>query len=243
MQRAKKYGVGMVVLIVLVLLLSPSGYFYWRYRQEKMRNAPEDVASLVKEVGALMELPDETPTVATVAEKEKLQEQGVFKKAENGDKVLFFLTEQRAVLYRPSTHKIIDVLPIRNSQSSQTGGGLTTAEKSGQTPEPTTTPSSLLAPTPSPATYTIAIYNGTTTTGLTASAETKIAGATLPLTVVAKGNAAKTDYQKSVLVDVTKRATSLVPKLTQTFNATVGALPEGEVADTQADLVLILGGQ
>jgi hypothetical protein len=50
--------------------------------------------------------------VATVSDASKLQSQQFFAKAQNGDKVLIFTNAKRAVLYRPSTNKVIEYAPV-----------------------------------------------------------------------------------------------------------------------------------
>jgi hypothetical protein len=60
-----------------------------------------------------MVLPDEQPTLASVTDKSKLSDQPFFQKAENGDKILIFVQSRKAILYRPSIKKIIDVAPIQ----------------------------------------------------------------------------------------------------------------------------------
>lgn len=60
-----------------------------------------------------MELPkEETPTIATISDKEKLKGQVFFDAAENGDVLFAYTTAMKAILYRPSTNKIINVAPI-----------------------------------------------------------------------------------------------------------------------------------
>lgn len=57
-----------------------------------------------------MELPaGEQPTLATVADQEKLKGQDFFSHAQNGDKLLIYPKAKKAILYRPSTGKIIEV--------------------------------------------------------------------------------------------------------------------------------------
>jgi hypothetical protein len=75
--------------------------------------AEEDVQKLVEEVGELIVLPtDEMPTVATVAEPEKLKDQAFFANAKAGDRVLLYTNAKKAILYDPEAHKIVEVAPI-----------------------------------------------------------------------------------------------------------------------------------
>ncbi len=73
-------------------------------------SSPESITELVNEVGRIIALPEgESPTVATVTDKEAVKNQPFFAKAENGDKVLIFSAAKKAYLYRPSEKKIIEV--------------------------------------------------------------------------------------------------------------------------------------
>lgn len=68
-----------------------------------------EAEELAAEIGQYLDLPkDETPTVATVSDVEKVRDQSFFANAENNDKVLLFNKSGRAVLYRPSTKKVIE---------------------------------------------------------------------------------------------------------------------------------------
>jgi hypothetical protein len=67
------------------------------------------VDDILEKVGKLIDIPNETPTVATVSDVTKLTGQEFFAKAQNGDKVIIFPKAQKAILYRPGTNKIIEV--------------------------------------------------------------------------------------------------------------------------------------
>ncbi|HRY60251.1 MAG TPA: hypothetical protein P5096_02645 [Patescibacteria group bacterium] len=105
-----------VAAVVLVAALAGAGYFYKKYNDLKKSPdtiAKEETDKLVASVGKLMALPtDETPSIATVTDKEKLKDQPFFAKAENNDKVLIYTKAKKAILYRPSTNKIVEVMPI-----------------------------------------------------------------------------------------------------------------------------------
>jgi hypothetical protein len=118
-QRRKSRGSQVVSILIAVLVVAAGAgayYFYWYVSpvaagQDKQ--GEREVQSLVSEVGELMLLPtDEVPTVATVADKTKVQDQLFFKNTENGDKLLAYTRSMQAVLYRPAAHKIIAVAPI-----------------------------------------------------------------------------------------------------------------------------------
>ncbi|MDL2363641.1 MAG: hypothetical protein QFB86_04645 [Patescibacteria group bacterium] len=85
---------------------------------------------LIKNVSQLMSLPQgETPTVANVSDAAKAKQQSnFFAKAENGDRVLMYVKAGEAILYRPSTNKIILVAPLTfNNSTAATSSSATTA--------------------------------------------------------------------------------------------------------------------
>lgn len=127
-----------LVLLVVILLAAAAvggGVLWTRYENLKKENArlsnPQEAAQAEadrtkSEVAALIELPGETPTIATVVDVDKLKEQQFFANAENGDKVLIFPEAKKAILYRPSTKKIVEVAPLN------IGEGTTTPANSNQ---------------------------------------------------------------------------------------------------------------
>jgi len=113
----------MLVTFLVALVLSASVslalYFYFQYQQtakqlETKTASGSEIEKAIAAVSKLMSLPsDEIPTFATVSDKTKLQQTAFFQKAENGDQVLIYNKAQKAILYRPSVNKIIDVSPIK----------------------------------------------------------------------------------------------------------------------------------
>ncbi len=83
-------------------------------------NATAEASQLLVEVGKLMVLPEnEQPTIATVTDLEKLKDQPFFAKAQVGDKVLIYTSAKKAILYRPTENKIIELAPLSVSQPAQ----------------------------------------------------------------------------------------------------------------------------
>lgn len=103
-------------LAVLCLVLIISNIMYVR-KVHDLRNPAEAVANeikkLVADISAFIVLPtDEIPTLATVSDPSKLKDQKFFANAEVGDKVLIYPTSQKAILWRPSTKKIVEISSI-----------------------------------------------------------------------------------------------------------------------------------
>ena len=77
---------------------------------------------LIAKVATLMKLPaGETPTVAAVSDAAAAKQQSpFFANAANGDKVLLYVKAGEAILYRPSTNKIILVAPLTFNNAAAT---------------------------------------------------------------------------------------------------------------------------
>lgn len=81
----------------------------------------DETEQLVSQLGKYLELPtDETPTLATVTDVESLKNQQFFKNAQNGDKVLLYSKAGRAILYRPTTKKVVDISTLATQGSDTT---------------------------------------------------------------------------------------------------------------------------
>lgn len=86
---------------------------YLGLKADPQKLAEESVKGIVSEVAALMQLPsDETPTVATVSDPERLRDQAFFRDAKEGDKVLIYTDAKKAILYDPVGKKIVEVAPL-----------------------------------------------------------------------------------------------------------------------------------
>jgi hypothetical protein len=116
----KGFSWGMFVLSVLLFLaLGTAGYFYYQLKWAPQIESAQEIEDLVASIGKFIELPQgETPTLATVTDREKLADQTFFLKAENGDKVLIYSNSGKAILYRPSSKKVIDMTTVNVAQSA-----------------------------------------------------------------------------------------------------------------------------
>ncbi len=119
----KKRGAHVIVGCLVALLLATGVialHFYTK--SNDLKNNPQKVAqeendALIATVGKLMFLPtEEKPTVATVADPEKLKDQPFFTNAKKGDKVLIYTNAKKAILYDPNSNKIVEIAPINIGQ-------------------------------------------------------------------------------------------------------------------------------
>ncbi|MCL4353927.1 LytR C-terminal domain-containing protein [Patescibacteria group bacterium] len=216
-----------IVFVVVAIALISSFYFYSKYQQaQKLLNDPSQASKaetqeLLTKVGNLIVLPSgETPTVATVSDKKKLANQAFFKNAENDDKVLIYSQAQKAILYRPSINKLIEVASVNlnmlNNQKS--------ANKS-------------ISPTPTEA--KAVILNGTARIGLTNLAETKLKEKISTLQVLDKDNASKNTYQKTLVSYSSDSQKAMAEQIAKILGGEVGPIPTGEKTVDSAILIIL----
>ena len=99
--------------IGLVIALAGLAIFFFVGSRSSGSETKEDQAKRITErVSKLIDIPDETPSVAKVDDKTKLSDEVFFANAKNGDFVLIFKRAQKAVLYRESTNRIVNVGPV-----------------------------------------------------------------------------------------------------------------------------------
>ncbi len=228
-----------VFSLLLCLFAGAAGYFYYKYKQAiRTVDTKEEIAQLVETIGAVMELPsDETPTLATVTDREKLTDQPFFRKSENGDKVLIYTNAGRAILYRPSLGKIVDVTAINVQEQSTAAPEENVAVESPAQEEAVSTPEVILN-----GPVKIAFLNGSTKTGVTQSAEDKILAA-FPegVVVVGKEKASKNTYQGIIVADISGKASARASEIATTLGGTMSAFPAEELVPGEADIVVIIG--
>lgn len=106
------------IFVFLIVAVATSWYFYAQWKKALITQLAGssdaiEIQQIVATISQGMVLPEgEDPTIATVIDREQLQDQQFFANAENGDKVLIYTNARKAILYRPSTQKIIEVAPI-----------------------------------------------------------------------------------------------------------------------------------
>lgn len=141
----KKVPVPVIVItslsLLLLIVLGSGLYYFFQYQKAEQRlmnpdmAAKEETQELLKNIGKVMLLPNEDPTVATISDKDKLSDQAFFSESQNGDQVLVFPQAKKAILWRPSTHMIINVAPVFPNPQQKAQESTTSAN----TPSPSPT--------------------------------------------------------------------------------------------------------
>lgn len=228
--------------IIAVVILTLTGYFFFRYRQSQRllsnptEAAKKEQAEIIKKVTAMIEAPaGEEPTVATIADIEKLKDKPFFTQAQNGDKVIVYANAKKAILYRPSSGKVVEMTVI-NPQPVANPTPTPPSAVAGVAIEATPVPTAASTPK----TLTVTVLNGTRIAGLAAKAETFISGKSVGFNISTTGNAQNRNQDKTLVVDVSGVSGKEASDLATLVGGTVARLPEGEI-EPSTDLLLILG--
>ena len=116
----------LLAILGIIFVGSLAGFAYYYVQYKKLKEDPaiqarKQTESVLKDLAQDMILPNEpNPMIATVTDKTKLKDDAFFKMAENGDIIVVFPTDLRAVLYRPSTKQIVNIAPVSPDNSAQT---------------------------------------------------------------------------------------------------------------------------
>lgn len=171
-----------------------------------------EAKQLVSEVGKLIVLPEgEDPTVATITDREKLNDVPFFARAQNGDKVLIYVNARKAYLYRTGEKKLIEVATLNLNTATQDFSAK------------------------------VALRNGTETAGLTKRFEDVLIKGLPKVEVTSRGDAKKTTYAQTLVVDLTGSRKDDAQKLATTVSGRVAALPADESKPEGADFLVIIG--
>ena len=146
LMKKKVFLTGFIIFVIILFVSAAgaAGYFYKQYND--IKNNPnkvstDEINSITSAISKFMDLPTgETPTLATVTDKEKLKDQDFFKNSENGDKILIYANAKKAVLYRPSAGKVIEVAPLLIGDGSNQETNPTEAPTETSKEVPTETP-------------------------------------------------------------------------------------------------------
>lgn len=108
----KKRRVSVITIVLAaccIVALGTSAFFFVKYQETQNTEASANT-KIVQKIAQTIKLPEETPVVVTVADKDKLTNKQLATKLENGDVMLIFAKEKRLIVFRPSIDKIADVL-------------------------------------------------------------------------------------------------------------------------------------
>lgn len=118
-----------VIVAVILILLVLGGGIYYAFSRDTFESSSatpaelsqEDIDALLERVMTHIVLPtNEKPLVATIVDVESLvATQPFYQGAENGDVLLIFSTNSKAIIYSPSRDIVVNVGPIIVDEEQQ----------------------------------------------------------------------------------------------------------------------------
>ncbi len=245
-----KILLSLIVSVIVIMLLGAAFYGGYFLNNKKAVNIPnessqiKEVDELIEKVGKLMLLPkEEVPTIATVTDKDnkQIKEQAFFKNAQNGDKVIIYVQAGKAILYRPSENKIIEVSQVymsgQKNEEKKISENTDSVNDSAQAAPEQNKENKVSEPEENNEPVKISLFNGTNVIGLAKSAESILKEKMPEAEIVAKKNA-KGNYVETIVVDMAGTRKEEAQKIAEIFSGKVGELPEGETADSEIAVFL-----
>lgn len=206
----KRFKQALVTLLFMLVILGGAGgtwlFLHHTHNPDSQRQA------VLTKVGKLAILPgNETPALANVVDKTKLQANGVLREAENGDLVLIYTQNARIIIYRPSDNKIVDMGPlVTGTQGSiYITSRFTILDGSG----------------------------GASSFGKISQA----ISAAFPNARITNAGTAPRTFPQTILIDPSGNNPSLTQQLADTLKIHTGLVPTGVKVPTGADFLLIIG--
>ncbi len=131
--KPKKSKVLLIIVLILLFFVigAVGGYFGYEYLTsqkvyEKLKD-PEYISYLqeqqteeiLENLGSIILLPDEEPTMATLLDIEELKKENpeFYKDAQKGDYLVIY--SEKAIIYREEENKVINVAPVYFEQTEE----------------------------------------------------------------------------------------------------------------------------
>lgn len=143
----KKKKVMIPAVLGITMLVSGGLIYLWQTQNPAIIYAKKvhDITSVAGKYTALPK--NEDPVIATVTDKKVLPHQEFFKYAENGDKILMYKMNKKAVLFRPSTQQVIAVATLDFRDSNNPSVAQQAVAGASTSAQPTSVVSASPAPT------------------------------------------------------------------------------------------------
>lgn len=225
-----------IIISFVALIIVASGIYFYStryffkddstiegpFKLPNSAKAQQELSDTLNIIGESIVLPsNDTPTMATVFDKDKLKDEPFFDPAENGDKVILFPISQLAILYRPSSKKIVFMSKVSNLQDNNSQPSTDIKE---QTQEQN---ANATQTTPKPITASISIYNGSSKAGLATTTKAKLSEQ-FPKAVIKVGGDAKGNYDKTLIIASNAKFSQEATLIAQAIGASVDKAPRDE---------------
>ena len=212
-----------IYIIILLILIGISVFFFLQYKSVKDSNINpnKELKEVTEQASRIYDLPKGKATLITVESTKEFAGQEFFSDAEIGDKILIYTSAQQAIIYRPSTNKLVNVGPISISNKET---------KTSDTSS-TTTPTSAVPPLSNCVSVDIIARNNNSDK-TTARLNTDYSGK-----VTTKQISSDVAISKTIIVVNNETSKELASEIATTLKGQVGETPEGLPTST-ADIVV-----
>jgi len=223
MKISKKTFVKVLLALIVLALLGLGGYYFYQY-QQVIKNPQiinqKEVDWLVSKVSQHYSLPqDETPSSATVLDADKLKDQLFFKNAQNGDKILLYMEAKKAILYRPSEDRVIEIMPLVLNDDGQSK---VNTDQEGVSQD-----------------IKVTLYNGSDNPNALSSAWEEISDQINNVKLTSEESANNDNYTNTIVIDLTGEKQTEAESIAKAVGGKVEDLPEGETKP-DADILVIV---
>lgn len=124
----------LIIIIIAVLSIAIFKKFNPTVKTGEGQLTEKQIKTLVIKVSKLINVPEETPVIATIIKADQLiAEQKFYAGSKDGDYLMVFSKAQKAIIYRESEDKLINVGPIIVDQQATSTKSVTVENKATTT--------------------------------------------------------------------------------------------------------------
>lgn len=116
MTRKKKiFWLTLAAVAIAITYILIMGIIYKNQMASKKKAVEKEEQQTVNKIAKLLRLPNEKPIFTTVYNEKDFENNNLFRVVKKGDKILLYINAKQAIIYRPSTNQVIEVLPVRET--------------------------------------------------------------------------------------------------------------------------------
>lgn len=132
--KTKKILALLIIIVIVLLGFAIFKKFNPSVKIPEGQLSEKEIKVLVNKVSKLINVPEETPVIATIIEADQLiAEQKFYVGSKDGDYLMVFPKAQKAIIYREKENKLINVGPIIIDQPATTTEPVVVETKSAAT--------------------------------------------------------------------------------------------------------------
>lgn len=114
-KKKKLFWMTLVIIALVCTYTLVMGLIYKNQMGTKKKAQAKEEQQTIDKIAQLLRLPNENPIVTTVYNEKDFENNNLFRTVKKGDKILLYINAKQAIIYRPSTNQVIEVLPVRET--------------------------------------------------------------------------------------------------------------------------------